>query len=69
MNFFGKAVTGHAVVNNHPYFDSRSDKREAIAGVQSQIDALKATMVQPPEVVDQAQKSYDAFFARVPWGQ
>ena len=69
MNFFGKAVTGHAVVNNHPYFDSRREKREAIEDVQAQIDALKAAMVQPPDVIDQAQKAYDAFVAKVPWGQ
>jgi len=69
VNFFGKAVTGHAVVNRHPYFDSRQEKRDAIADVQSQIEALQAAMVEPPEVIDQAQKNYDAFVAKVPWGQ
>jgi hypothetical protein len=69
VNFFGKAVTGHAVVNRHPYFDSRQEKRDAIADVQAQIDALQAAMIQPPEVIDQAQKNYDAFVAKVPWGQ
>ena len=68
VNFFGKAVTGHAVVNNHPYFDSRQEKREAIADVDSQIADLKAAMVQTPDVIDQAQKNYDSFVARVPWG-
>ncbi len=69
VNFFGKAVTGHAVVNNHPFFESRAEKREAIDDVQAQIDTLKASMVQSPDVVAQAQKNYDAFIARVPWGQ
>jgi serine/threonine protein kinase len=69
VNFFGKAVTGHAVVNNHPYFESRHEKHEAIDDVESQITTLKASMVQPPEVIDQAQKNYDAFAAKVPWGQ
>ena len=69
VNFFGKAVTGHSVVNNRPYFESPHEKREAIADVQARIDALKASMVQPPEILDQAQKNYDAFVAHVPWGQ
>ncbi len=68
VNFFGKAVTGHAVVNNRPYFETRQQKREAIEDVESEVTALKATMVQPPDVVDQAQKNYDAFTVRVPWG-
>ena len=68
VNFFGKAVTGHTVVNNRPYFLSRQEKRDTIADVQSQIEQLKAGMSQPPEVVDQAQKNYDAFVAVVPWG-
>jgi serine/threonine protein kinase len=69
VNFFGKAVTGHSVVNNHPYFETRSEKRDAIADVQARVDALKASMVQSPEVVDLAQKNEDAFLAHVPWGQ
>jgi serine/threonine protein kinase len=69
VNFFGKAVTGHAVVDNHPYFETRGQKREAIEDVQSQIDDLKTSMIQTPDVIDQAQKNYDAFVARVPWGQ
>jgi serine/threonine protein kinase len=69
VNFFGKAVTGHPVVDNHPYFKTRGQKREAIEDVQSQIDDLKASMIQTPDVVDQAQKNYDAFVARFPWGQ
>jgi len=67
VNFFGKAVTGHSVVDNAPYFDSSEDKRDAIAEVQERIDQDKASVAQPPASLQQAQDQYDQFVARVPW--
>jgi serine/threonine protein kinase len=68
INFFGKAMTGHSVVDNAPYFDSSEDKREAIAEVQARIDQDKASLAQPPASLQDAQNRYDQFIARVPWG-
>jgi serine/threonine protein kinase len=67
INFFGKAVTGHSVVDNAPYFDSSQDKRDAIAEVQAHIDQDKTSLAQPPASLQQAQDQYDQFIAQVPW--
>jgi serine/threonine protein kinase len=68
INFFGKAVTGHSVVDNAPYFDSSEDKRDAIAEVQARIDQDQASLTQPPASLQQAQDQYNEFIARIPWG-
>jgi serine/threonine protein kinase len=67
INFFGKAVTGHKVVDKAPYFDSSEDRRAAIAEVQEHIDQDRATLAQPSTSVQDAQSRYDAFMAQVPW--
>ncbi|MCE0499004.1 MAG: protein kinase [Methylacidiphilales bacterium] len=66
LNFFGKVITGHSVVNN-PFFGSQQDKDQRIADLQAKIDADQQTLSQPQGNVDAAQKQYDAFVAKVPW--
>jgi serine/threonine protein kinase len=67
INFFGKAVTGHTVVDNAAYFSSSEAKRDAIAELQARIDQDKASLAQPPASLQDAQNRYDQFIARVPW--
>jgi serine/threonine protein kinase len=69
INFFGQAMTGHTVIDKKAYFSSAHEKREAIADVQAEIDAAKLLLTQPQGSVADAQRVYDAFVARVPWGQ
>lgn len=69
INFFGKAMTGHKVVEKNPYFSTSHEKREAIAAVQAQIDSDKLSLTQPQGSLTDAQKAYDDFVAQVPWGQ
>jgi serine/threonine protein kinase len=68
INFFGKAVTGHRVVDRTAYFESSAAKREAIADLQARIDRDKAALALPPTSLQDAQNRYDQFIAHVPWG-
>jgi serine/threonine protein kinase len=67
VNFFGKVITGHSVVNSSTTFYTQDQKNQAIASLQSRIDADQQRLNQPHGDVDQAQRNYDQFVAHVPW--
>jgi serine/threonine protein kinase len=69
VNFFGKVVVGHSVVNTASYFSSREEKEEAIDDIQQKIEAAEASLSQPESAREEARMNYDAFMAHVPWGQ
>ena len=64
LNFFSK---GHGA-DRERYFETQSDKDEAIAEVQGKIDALEAGAARTQGARAQAELAYKAFMARVPWG-
>ena len=66
-NFFGKVITGHSVVNTGSFFGSQQDKDRQVASLQARIDADQQRLSQPQGSVEEAQKRYDDFVARVPW--
>jgi predicted Ser/Thr protein kinase len=59
LNFFGKAMTGHAVVGAGAYFSSEEQKEEAIQSVQEQISSEEKCVLLPPCSLQDAQKRYD----------
>jgi hypothetical protein len=68
VNFFGKIVTGHSVVNTGPYFATEQEKDQDIASLQARIDADQQSLSQQQgSSVADAQARYDAFVAHVPW--
>jgi hypothetical protein len=69
VNLFGHIVTGHSVVNTEAFFPSEEAKDEAIANIQTRIEAEQQSeaAAHPRESVDEAQRRYDAFVAQVPW--
>jgi hypothetical protein len=67
LNFFGKVVTGHRVVDNEAVFSSREEKDDAIASVKAQIDTGEATLPSLQAASDVAQKSYQDFLQTAPW--
>jgi DNA repair exonuclease SbcCD ATPase subunit len=67
VNFFGKVVTGHSVVNSGSFFASQQDKDRQVASLQARIDADQQRLSQPQGSVEEAQRRYDEFIARVPW--
>jgi len=67
VNFFGKVVTGHSVVNSGSFFASQQEKNQQIASLQVRIDADQQRLSQPQGSVEEAQKRYDEFVAQVPW--
>jgi hypothetical protein len=68
VNFFGKIVTGHSVVNTGPYFATEQEKDQDIANIQAKIDADQQSLSQSQgSSVADAQARYDAFVAHVPW--
>jgi serine/threonine protein kinase len=67
LNFFGKVVTGHSVVDNEAYFTTRQQKEDAIADVQTQIDTELLTLPLLQSALDSAQKNYNTFAAAAPW--
>jgi serine/threonine protein kinase len=69
INFLGKAVTGHSVVNNEAYFATEQDKNDAINNLQTQIETDQASLLQSQGASDDALKCYNDFVAQVPWGQ
>jgi predicted Ser/Thr protein kinase len=66
VNFLGKVVVGHSVVDNG--FSSEEQKEDTIADVQSRIAAVGQQLALPSVPADQAQKQYNDFVARIPWG-
>lgn len=69
LNFLGKAVTGHPVVDTESYFSSKEQKEDALAAIDDQIDREQQSLaLSPTTTVAEAQKRYDDFLAQVPWG-
>jgi predicted Ser/Thr protein kinase len=66
VNFFGKVVVGHTVVDNG--FSSQEQKEDAIDAVQSRIENVKQLLAAPQVPATDAQKQYSDFLAHVPWG-
>ena len=66
VNFFGKAIVGHTVVDNG--FSSEEQKEDAISDVQSRIEHVEQLLAAPQLPPDDAQKRYNDFVAHVPWG-
>ena len=67
INFFGKVVTGHSVVDTEAVFSSHGEKDEAISKVQAEIDAAQQSLLPLQATVNEAQANYDKFAAAVPW--
>jgi len=67
VNIFGRVITGHSVVNSGSFFGTQQEKDQEIASLQARIDADQQRLSQPQGNVDEAQKRYDEFVARVPW--
>ena len=67
VNFFGKVVTGHSVVNTGSFFASQQEKDEEVARLQARIDADQQRVSQPQGDLEEAQRRYDEFVAHVPW--
>ncbi len=67
VNFFGKVITGHSVVNTGVFFATQQEKDAEIANLQARINADQDRLNQPSNSVEQAQKAYDDFVAHVPW--
>jgi hypothetical protein len=69
VNLFGKVVTGHSVVNTGSFFPTEAAKEEAIANIQTRINAEQQSeeAAHPHASVEEAQRRYDNFMAQVPW--
>jgi serine/threonine protein kinase len=66
-NFFGRIVTGHAVVDSSAFYTSQEQKDEQIASIQARIDSEQQQASAPEASIEDAQRRYDEFVARVPW--
>jgi hypothetical protein len=69
VNFFGKVVVGHSVVDTEAVFSSREEKADTIADIQAQIDAAQQGLPAQQAALDDVQKKYDNFLGALPWGQ
>ena len=69
LNFFGKVVTGHSVVDTEAMFATSEQKEDAISSVQQEIDTEKLKLPAIQAALDDAQKNYTAFATIVPWDQ
>jgi serine/threonine protein kinase len=67
VNFFGKVITGHSVVNTGSFFASQQQKDAEVESLQARIDADQQRLSQPQGDVAEAQRRYDEFVAHVPW--
>jgi hypothetical protein len=66
-NFLGQMVTGHSFVDSSAFYSSQTQKDEQIADLKKQINDLQQSATVPQGTIDEDQRRYDEFVARVPW--